>query len=262
MDKPLSKTLVKELIKENIALKETQIKLELELLELKKTTNDLTKNFNHKLDDLSIYEHLSAHEIKSALRNISTFVNWIRRDSSENSGITNNLNLIDDSLEKMDNLLTNVLMYSNLKKEKKKSTIDVTMLLNEIMSTTENPHKATIAIKQKLPIIKFNLRAIEQLLQHLISYIISNVNKAHEIIAFDYTEHDDSYLFMINNNGSVMKKNDYNTIFSENDFIDSNDRNSSLELLKVRKIVKLYGGNSWFESPNNSGTTFYFTLPK
>ena len=42
----------------------------------------------------------------------------------------------------------------------------------------------------------------------------------------------------------------------------SNEAGLGLGLIICKTLVEIQGGEIWFESTQNQGTTFYFTLPK
>ncbi|MBD3215554.1 MAG: hypothetical protein GF311_23290, partial [Candidatus Lokiarchaeota archaeon] len=73
------------------------------------------------------------------------------------------------------------------------------------------------------------------------------------------------WLFSIKDTGIGIVKSDYDSIFQEF------NRTSNPKIMKIegtglglpltKRLINLHGGDIWFSSELNKGTTFYFSIP-
>jgi signal transduction histidine kinase len=85
-------------------------------------------------------------------------------------------------------------------------------------------------------------------------------------ITFKAIERKDHWEFQVKDTGIGIDKKDYEVVFREFGRIE-NDKikevsGSGLGLALSKRIIKLHGGDIWFESKLGKGTVFYFTIPK
>ncbi|MBD3215173.1 MAG: PAS domain S-box protein [Candidatus Lokiarchaeota archaeon] len=79
-------------------------------------------------------------------------------------------------------------------------------------------------------------------------------------------EHLDHWEFQIEDTGIGIEKKDYEVVFREFGRIKNDVKKevsgSGIGLSLTKRLVKLHGGEIWFESEKDKGTIFFFTLPK
>jgi hypothetical protein len=77
-----------------------------QISEIEKQRELLLKDLEKSNKELNDYAHVVSHDLKSPLRSINTLINWIKEDTQGRleAPILKNLNLIDQNIEKMDNL--------------------------------------------------------------------------------------------------------------------------------------------------------------
>ncbi len=106
------------------------------------------------------------------------------------------------------------------------------------------------------------IRAVFQnLLENAIKY-----TKKDGGVEIKMKDEDDHILVSIKDNGIGIPEKDHKKIFerffrSENAVKVKTD-GSGLGLFVAKNIIEKHGGRIWFESEENKGTTFFFTLPK
>lgn len=75
----------------------------------------------------------------------------------------------------------------------------------------------------------------------------------------------DNLLFVVKDNGIGIPKKDYGKLFKKfsraENAIKYEASGSGLGLYIIKSILDLIGGKIWFESQENKGTAFFFTLP-
>ena len=211
------------------------------------------------------YAHVVSHDLKTPLRSIDALVSWIKTDNKNNfDTITHqNLDLIEITLETMEQLISNVLEYSSAGFNTEKiSEIDLNIILKDVKKILYIPKNTTINILKKLPILKGEKTKFQQLFLNLISNAIKFGNKENNIIEIDVIEKEKFYQFSINDNGIGIDKKFHDRIFKVFHFLNKSDKSTGIGLSIVKKIVNLYHGDIWIESELGKGTIFYFTIKK
>lgn len=107
--------------------------------------------------------------------------------------------------------------------------------------------------------------ALQNILQSIISNAIEYTEDGGEV-EISLSEKDDMIiLFSIRDTGIGIPKNDRDTIFDKftraSNAKDMKAEGTGLGLYIAREAAKLLGGNIWFESEENVGTTFHIELP-
>jgi light-regulated signal transduction histidine kinase (bacteriophytochrome) len=206
-----------------------------------------------------------SHDLKTPLRSIDALVSWIKTDNKNNfDTITHqNLDLIEITLETMEQLISNVLEYSSAGFNTEKiSEIDLNLILEDVKKILYIPKNTTINILKKLPILKGEKTKFQQLFLNLISNAIKVGNYESNIIEIDVIEKEKFYQFSINDNGIGIDKKFHDRIFKVFHFLNKSDKSTGIGLSIVKKIVNLYHGDIWIESELGKGTIFYFTIKK
>lgn len=237
----------------------TQIKK----LELQK--EDILKDLKNSNEQLEEYAHIVSHDLKSPLRSIDALISWIKSDNKDNFDETTSSNfvLIEETLETMDTLISNILEYSTAGSITEESKdVDLDILLQELKKVIFIPKHISINILNKLPIFKGDKTKLQQLFQNLISNAVKFIDKEKGIINIDFKEKNTFYEFSIQDNGVGIEEKYHEKIFKIFQTLNKSKESSGIGLSIVKKIVNLYQGDIWLESKPNIGTNFIFTLKK
>ncbi|MFK2821130.1 ATP-binding protein [Flavobacteriaceae sp. LMIT009] len=216
-------------------------------------------------DELQEYAHMVSHDLKSPLRSIDALISWIREDNQGKlDDITNkNFDLIESTLEKMENLIASVLEYSSIGYDGfDDREINLNNLLNEIGQIMLIPDHITLKILKELPIVMADSVQMQQLFQNLISNAIKYNDKENGLIEIDVKEYDEKFEFSVKDNGAGIDSKYHDKIFKIFHTLNNNKEATGVGLSIVKKIVSHYEGELWLESEKGMGTTFYFTLRK
>ncbi|MBU3821272.1 PAS domain S-box protein [Flavobacteriaceae bacterium XHP0103] len=230
-------------------------------LQKEKLLNQLAKSN----DELQEYAHIVSHDLKSPLRSINALVNWIKQDNigKLNEVSLQNFSLIDDTVEKMENLISDILSYSSIGfEENKKEDVNVNEVVKDIVNMLHAPESISINIIKPLPIITGYKTKLQQLFQNLISNAIKFTDKEHGIINVSFEDFDDHYQFSVQDNGIGIDDQFHDKIFKVFHSLKKSKYSTGIGLSIVQKIVHLHEGKIWLKSKINHGTTFYFTLKK
>lgn len=236
---------------------------DLKRLELQK--EQLLSQLARSNDELHEYAHIVSHDLKSPLRSIYALVNWLKEDNLHKYDEVSlrNMSLIEETLEKMEQLIDDILDYSSLNSENQKvATINCNDLLRDLLKILYVPENITIKIPDNLPAIKGDPTKIKQLFQNLLTNAVKFSDKEHGRIEINYEEQDTHYLFKISDNGIGIAPEFHDKIFKIFHVLNKSKDSSGIGLSIVKKIVDLHKGTLWIESEPGLGTTFFFTIKK
>jgi len=236
---------------------------ELKNLELQKES--LLHKLEKSNEELQEYAHVVSHDLKSPLRSINALVTWIRDDNlgklTEETEM--NLALIETTLEKMEQLISDVLAYSGVvADESSTESVDVNEVITDIKTLLHVPEHIHLMVNKTLPILKADRVKIQQLFQNLISNAIRYCDKDSGSIEIDFQDSPIEYIFSVKDNGIGIKEEYHQTIFKIFQSLNKHKESTGIGLSIVKKIVDLYQGRVWLESTVGEGTTFFFTFRK
>jgi PAS domain S-box-containing protein len=236
-------------------LKELEFQKETILKELEKS------NFQ-----LQEYAHIVSHDLKSPLRSIDALLSWIKTDNEGrfNKNTLQNFDLLDTTLETMEMLISNVLIYSSAGSYKHKNIeeVDLNRTLIDVKKMLLIPNNISINVLNYLPIVTGDKTKFQQLFQNFVSNAIKFCDKEIGLIEIDYVDNNTFHEFSIKDNGIGIKKKYHDKIFQVFHSLNNRKDSTGIGLSIVKKIIDLHEGNVWLESKPGIGTTFYFTLKK
>ena len=254
---------------ENIAgLVAMQLKSAINLREREKAENKnvmLLEALEKSNDELQEYAHIVSHDLKSPLRSIDALVQWIKEDNKGelDQATIQNFELIETTLEKMEQLISDILEYSSISSDTKdQSNVDLNELVDDLKQILYVPDHINITIINKLPVVVGDKTKLQQLFQNLISNAIKFNDKEKGLIEIDVEEQNSFYQFSIKDNGVGIEKKHHEKIFKIFHALNNNKESTGIGLSIVKKIVDLYKGEIWLSSTPNEGTTFFFTIKK
>ncbi|WP_152287287.1 PAS domain S-box protein [Flavicella marina] len=215
--------------------------------------------------ELQEYAHIVSHDLKSPLRSINALVSWIREDNQDilDNVSLSNMDLIDTTLEKMEQLISDILIYSSIgNKETKKENVNLNLLIEELKQIMFVPTNIQINILNELPTLNADRIKLQQLFQNLISNAIKFNDKKEGIIDISLIEEKKNYTISVRDNGIGIDEKYFKQIFKIFNSLKESKESSGIGLSIVKKIVDLLGGEVWIESEMNVFTAFFIKIPK
>lgn len=225
----------------------------------------LLKKLEKSNNELNEYAHVVSHDLKSPLRSIDALVSWIKTDNKGllNGNTLQNFNLIEDTLEKMELLISDILFYSSIDAiTAKKQNVNLNIVVADLQKIIFIPKNMSVQILNKLPVVKGDKTKFQQLFQNLISNAVKFNDKDKGLIQIDVLENKSFYQFSIKDNGIGIESRYLDKVFKFFHSLKPSKESSGIGLSIVKKIIDLYQGEIWIESEPKIGTTFYFTLKK
>lgn len=236
-----------------------------EIVKINKQREKLVEELGYQNQELSDYAHMVSHDLKSPLRSIDALTAWLHEDYKDklDADGAKSLSLIRTNVEKMDTLISGILDYSTINKNKTDFyDVSIDKLVDSIKTTMLVPHHITILKANTLPVVKGDKFRLQQVFQNLIDNAIKYNDKLEGLIEIGVEDTTTFWKFYVKDNGKGIDDNYFDKIFKTFQKLENNPESSGIGLSIVKKIVTLYGGDIWVESEVGKGTTFHFTLKK
>ncbi len=236
-----------------------------ELKKLEKQKEILLAQLETSNNELQEYAHIVSHDLKSPLRNIHALLSWIKEEEEGNlkENSLTHIDLIENSLEKMETLITDILNYSSVTSDgKDDQLVDINSLIEELHKIIIVPENVKIIFLTELPNLRGNRVRFQQVFQNLIGNSIHYMDKEQGLIKVGVEEIPGFYKFSISDNGIGIEEKNFEKVFKIFQSLTERKGSSGIGLTIVKKIIDHYQGEIWLESEYGVGTTFYFTIRK
>ncbi|WP_243739386.1 sensor histidine kinase [Flavicella sediminum] len=236
-----------------------------EIVEINKQKDKLVTNLEQQNQELTDYAHMVSHDLKSPLRAIETLITWLDDDYKElfDENGKDSLIHIKDNVEKMENIITGILEYSDIgRSETLIGDVDLNKEVHQMLSELDCPKNIFITT-QNLPTVYGSSYRLQQLFKNIVDNAIKYNDKEKGLIEIGYNEYSKThYKFFIKDNGKGIEEKHFDKIFKTFSKLENDPKSIGIGLSIVKKIVNLFDGQIWLDSKLNEGTVFYFTLRK
>jgi len=228
---------------------------------------------NYKLEksnqDLQNFAHVTSHDLKSPLRNVTSFIQLLER---KNQNVFDEkdkayIQYSKEGVTRMETTINDLLLYSSIDKPQESKEIDLFNLLEEIKQDLDYftvDSGAEILIEGDFPVLLLQKSKIKQLFQNLIENGLKYNKHKNPKVSIHCEHQEQNYLFSVKDNGIGIDKAYQENIFGlfKRLHSDSEYSGTGIGLAICKRVVESYGGKIWLDSVTGYGTTFYFTLPK
>ncbi|MDH5716179.1 MAG: ATP-binding protein [Spirochaetia bacterium] len=246
------------------ARKVSQEKLAEAYEELKKSSEEL-KEAN---EELSQYAYVVSHDLKSPLRAIHNYADFLYEDLNDSLEDEQKTYLegMSKAVNQSEHLVNDLLEFSRIgRKETTIENIDLKIFINEIIDSYNLRKEAEFEISNDLPVIKIEVVLLKQVFQNLILNGIKFNKSSHKKIIIGTTKvNNGSCEIFVKDNGIGIAPKYYTQIFkvfqrlhTQNEF-----EGTGIGLAIVKKAVEKAGGSIRVESIPNQGSTFFVKLLK
>ncbi|MCK8490723.1 ATP-binding protein [Spirosoma sp. RP8] len=218
--------------------------------------------------ELEQFVYIASHDLQEPLLNVNNFVELLQHEYAPQLDETAAmyLDVINQSTERMRDLIKGLLDYARLGKEKYLSTVDCHQLVGTLVKDLATNIALSGAEIQcaDLPTLAAYPVELRQLFQNLIGNAIKfrKLDTAPQI-SISAERADRFWKFAVRDNGIGINpafKDKIFLIFRRLHGRDTYDGNG-IGLAHCKKIVEMHGGEITVESKPGEGSTFFFTIP-
>lgn len=251
-----------QMLHEDLTLYKEELKAKMEAefqLEVLKKRNEELAQFNY----------VASHDLQEPLRTIQSFAKFLLKKSidklNENERLY--LNSINNSSNRMSELINDLMKYSRVGKSIKYETVDCAKMVNEVLQDLYYTIEKTAPIIniENFPKIKGDRIRLRQVFQNLISNALKFKKPNIPIqINISVEEKRNQYIFCVADNGIGIEEVYIDKIFKifQRLHNKSEFEGTGIGLALCKKIVEMHNGEIWVESKFNIGSKFFIALPK
>jgi len=172
---------------------------------------------------------------------------------------------ITGAVGRMRALILGLLAYSKINATLHLEEVDSGEALDYVLRALENSISASGAVIERgnLPVLRADRCHIESLLQNLISNAIKFRNGAAPHITVSAETGPEGWTFRIQDNGIGIEEVHRAKLFKIFGRLHGKGVDGAgIGLASCKKIVEYYGGNIWFKSEPDKGSSFFFCIPR
>ena len=235
-------------------------------IKMKKYTVELQRS-NQDLDD---FAYIASHDLKSPLRGIDQIASWMSEDIAEGNmdDLSRNITLMRGRVQRMEQLLTDLLLYSRVGRTGENlTTVDTKNLVQDLFHFSSPPKAFRLNLLGDFPNFKTYSAPLEQVLRNLIGNAIKHHDREDgelTIHCYESPKSANHYEFAVSDDGPGIDEKYHQLIFKMFKSLRPRDEveGSGIGLALIKKIVHTYNAEIHLESSLGKGATFYFTWPK
>ncbi|MBI4509050.1 MAG: hypothetical protein HY698_05415 [Deltaproteobacteria bacterium] len=233
-------------------------------LALEGRTEELTRS-NAELEQ---FAYVASHDLQEPLRMVSAYVQLLekRYKGHIDAQADKYIHYAVDGAKRMESLIGALLEYSRAGRELQQEFVDTGLLLDGVLATFKDvveEHHGLVT-RDAMPTIPCDSAQLARVFQNLIGNALKFVRQGvAPRVHISAKRVDGRYLFSVADNGIGI-----DPAFSDRIFVIFQRLHTRAEfpgtgigLAICKKIVERLGGQIWFESETDKGTTFFFELP-
>ena len=234
---------------------------------LERKVRQRTEELERKNKELEQFAYVASHDMQEPLRTTSSFVDLLRKQykGKLDDNADKYLDYIVQSSDRMKTLISDLLDYSRLGREKEARQVNCNNIVEQVRADLNKVIRENQAeIKSgDLPVIDAFPTELKLLFQNLVSNSIK-FRKPGEppVVEINAFKDNGYWKFSFRDNGIGIEPQYQDRIFvifqrlhNRTDY-----EGSGIGLAHCKKIVELHGGKIWVESAPGTGSTFYFTI--
>ena len=243
--------------------------IEKELLETQALLLSNSKQLELKNKELEQFVYIASHDLQEPLRTVNSLMHMLEEETKGKLQEEEHqyLEFALQATNRMKSLITGLLDYGRIGKDRELSIIDCNELIKDVCLDLKTKIKETGALLEiaYLPEITGYPTEMRLLFQNLISNAIKfSKSGTTPKVSIKAESRTTDFLFEISDNGIGIEKRFKDKIFIIFQRLHAKTayEGTGIGLAHCKKIIELHGGQVWVESVINEGSSFFFTIPK
>jgi PAS domain S-box-containing protein len=244
----------------------------LDTTELRAIRTELEKKaqeLKYSNSELEKFAYVAAHDLQEPLNTLSGLINLLhyQADASVDEEIKKLLNFIPGIINRMQQLIKNLLEYSRIGSAQLQISRfcmdEVVKVVQDSLAKRIEDTGSTI-VHTNLPTIYADMPQMTQLIQNLVGNAIKFRDAKPMHIEIAGEDAPGGWLFSVKDTGIGMDMANAGKIFGAFQRLHTRKEfeGTGLGLTICQKIVERHGGKIWVESEPGVGSHFYFTIQK
>jgi signal transduction histidine kinase/ABC-type uncharacterized transport system substrate-binding protein len=238
---------------------------------LEELVEERTKKLQEVNTELEAFAYSVSHDLRAPLRAIQGFSQALLEDYASDLDAQGKdyARRMDDSAQRMETLIQDLLEYSRLSRSEIKPTpVDLTSVIEKVLIGLEAEIKdkdAHIRVDKPLPAVLGHSATLEQIVENLITNAIKFVSPGVQPHVHLWAEqHDKAVRLWVEDNGIGIAPEHHERIFRIFERLHGIERypGTGIGLATVKKGLEKMGGKVGVESAPGRGSRFWIELPK
>jgi signal transduction histidine kinase len=225
------------------------------------------QELRHKIEELEQFAYVASHDLQEPLRTLVSCIEFLEEKPgmADDEETKEYMRFIRQASERMQMLITDLLQYSRLGREKTWSAVDCNELVQVIMDdlqTSIRESGAHVSFEQ-LPVVRALPMELKQLFQNLLSNAIKFRKKQEApVIRISAQPAEGGWQFTIADNGIGIDLKHHERIFQIFQRLHTRKdyEGNGVGLAFCKKIVEMHDGRLWVESKPGQGAVFHFII--
>lgn len=260
MGEKLQKTVVSrdKLLREVAQKEKAESQLRKMLIQLKKSN-----------DDLEQFAYVASHDLQEPLRMVSSYTQLLNDKYFDelDEKAKKYLFYARDGAERMQSLIQALLSFSRINTHGADfAEADLNSCLVDALKNLEKTinDKNPVITRDTLPSLICDKNQITLVFQNIVSNSLKFSKTNNPQINISVNEKSYKWIFSVSDNGIGITEEHKDKIFVIFKRLHTRTEypGTGIGLAICKKIIERHGGIIWFESKIETGSTFYFTLPK
>lgn len=219
-------------------------------------------------EELESFSYTVSHDLRAPLRAINGYASFlIKRDTGNlNQEQIRFLNTIQENVEKMGDLIDDLLLYSRMGRAKlHRVNVNMNQLVDEVFSELRVEGQDFEYEVDSLPDAPVDRALIKRVWANLIANAIKySAHLDKPLITVGCNQSSNAYQYWVKDNGAGFEMKYASKLFGmfQRLHTDEEFEGTGVGLAIVKRLVLKHGGEVSAESEIDKGATFYFTIPK
>ena len=218
--------------------------------------------------ELEQFAYVASHDLQEPLRMVASYTQLLERRYKDKLDQDANdfIHYAVDGANRMQKLINDLLDYSRTTSHGKDfAKADISQVLGQAISNLQKLiiENNALITNEDLPELEADESQIIRVFQNLIGNAIKFKKKSElPKIHISCKEKNEFYEFAVRDNGIGIDMQFHDRVFTIFQRLHSKEEypGTGIGLSICKRIIERHGGKIWFESKENEGTTFYFTL--